>query len=234
MPAREIERVTALYDGEIHYTDHHLGRLFKLFERLGLLNNTLVVLTSDHGEEFGEHGSMEGHGWTLYEESLRVPLLMLLPDDRHAGLEVERVVQSIDIAPTILDYLGIEAPSEFQGTSLLPVIQGKELPQRPAFSNVRRWNVKWAVRTEAYKLIFTANTVNAKGVPDTRGFELFDLVKDPLETANIIEDSPEVARELSVTLKQWVSSRPRPPRVRMPKLTERQREMLRALGYIGD
>ena len=112
----ELARATALYDGEIRYTDTELGRLFLGLEQRGLLDETLIVFNSDHGEEFDDHGSMEGHGWTLYDEVLHVPLILVFPDGRGAGATVERVVQTIDVAPTILDLLDLSPPPSFEGS----------------------------------------------------------------------------------------------------------------------
>ena len=104
---RDLEHIIALYDGEIAYVDANLGRLFSRIAATGLDRDTVIVLVADHGEEFMEHGSLEGHQWTLYEEVVRVPLIVHVP-----GLEGSRVatevVSTVGVAPTLLDLLGVD------------------------------------------------------------------------------------------------------------------------------
>ncbi len=226
-------RAMALYDGEIRFVDRELARLFAVLEARGLLDEALVVFTSDHGEEFDEHGSMEGHGWTLYDEVTRVPLLLRFPRGRHAGTVVEDPVSSIDVAPTILDALGLRVPEGFEGRSLLPRLAGGEpLPARPVFSQIRRFNRKWAVRTGAHKLVYTADTgTNAFGVPVEPGFELYDLAADPGERVDVFEASPD-AEALERALRSFMASASKRPVPAAEPLSAQERQRLRALGYL--
>lgn len=123
IPNAVIRRAIDLYDAEIRYTDRELGRLFGGLRRLGLLDRAVIVVTSDHGEEFGEHGSMEGHQWTLYDEVLHVPLLVAAPEVQ-PGTRIAPIVESIDIAPTLLEWAGIETPPSYQGRSLHALLNG--------------------------------------------------------------------------------------------------------------
>jgi arylsulfatase A-like enzyme len=127
---RDLEHIIALYDGEILFTDHNVGRLLERLQRAGRLDDTLVVLTSDHGEEFREHG-MFGHGNTLYEESVRVPLILRYPERVPAGTTVDATASLVDVAPTILELCDLPAPDGMWGRSLLPALGG-DLAQRPA------------------------------------------------------------------------------------------------------
>lgn len=233
MPAAERERVAALYDGEIHYCDAELGRLFAVLKSQGLLENTLVVLTSDHGEEFGEHGSMEGHQWTLYDETTHIPLLIRFPRDEHAGTVVDDVVQSIDIAPTILDIIGIDRPEEFEGTSLLPPIRGELMDARPVFSSIRRFNRKSAVRTDRYKLILTEERTKRSEQSVTSSFELYDLSDDPQEQTNIYTDSSVPGRKLEKLLLDWQRSTMGIEAGAAPALSAEEQARLKAMGYSG-
>jgi membrane-anchored protein YejM (alkaline phosphatase superfamily) len=151
---RDLAHVVALYDGEIAYVDHELGRLFDALRRTKLLDQTLVVVTSDHGEEFMEHGSLEGHQWTLYEEVTYVPLIMRFPRASLNGHTVERLVSTIGVAGTVLDYLGLN-----QGwPSLYRLVDGSfpgtSLPQEALLDlTVRRKTRQIALRTPGLKLV---------------------------------------------------------------------------------
>jgi arylsulfatase A-like enzyme len=111
------KQATRLYDGEIRYLDGQLQKLFALFERLDLVRNTLFILTSDHGEAFGEHRDWE-HDHTVYQEQLHVPLILHHRAEPWSGQVVDASVRTIDIAPTVLDFAGIEAPEAMEGESL--------------------------------------------------------------------------------------------------------------------
>lgn len=231
--AAELARARALYQGEIRFTDGQLERLFAILEQKGLLENTLIVFTSDHGEEFDEHGSMEGHQWTLYDEVLHIPLMMVLPGDERAGTTVRQQVESIDVAPTILDLLGITVPREFEGRSMRPLFEGGATTDwdETAYASIRRFNLKWSVRTPRHKLVFTADTgENRWGVAITPGYELFDLKNDPREQDNIFapDQLPELVDRLEAFRKQ---QRPLQD-VNQPELTPEERERLEATGYI--
>lgn len=234
--AEEVARVRALYDGEIRYVDHELARLFGA-PAASALSDALVVFTSDHGEEFQEHGSMEGHGWTLYDEVTHVPLVVRLPGREHAGTEIDALVQSIDVAPTLLDFLGLEPPAGFEGRSLLPTIHGENVSPdaegRFALATLQRFNVRAAIRTRRHKLIFTDDTgTNVFGVPVVPGFELYDLERDPGEQRNVYDPSQPVARSLAQQMAERLSASKRAERAPAPELTEEERARLRALGYV--
>ncbi len=115
------------YDGEVRYVDDELGRILRVLEPRP---NTIVIISSDHGEEFYEHGGVD-HGHTVYEELLRVPLIIKLPGEGSG--QINMPVDTIDVAPTVLDYLGIETPPSMQGRSLLPAIAGLGW-ERPSFA----------------------------------------------------------------------------------------------------
>ena len=117
MPARDLRHLIALYDAEIRFTDDTLGRLLSLLEKRGRLNNTLVVITADHGEEFFEHGG-KGHQRTLFDE--------VVPDQ----------VRLIDVMPTQLAMAGVEHPPQMQGRDLTPLLRGGHLPPVAAMSEL--------------------------------------------------------------------------------------------------
>ena len=126
-----MERLTALnlYDGEIACTDMHFGRLINELKTLGLYDNTIIIFLSDHGEEFREHGG-DYHGKTLYEEQLRVPLLIKLPHSARAGERRNDLIEMVDVAPTILDLVGMPDGSAYamDGDRVVYIRDGRTRP----------------------------------------------------------------------------------------------------------
>jgi arylsulfatase A-like enzyme len=232
----DIEHVVALYDGEIRFADDQIARLLSRLGELGLDETTIVVVTSDHGEEFAEHGSMEGHQWTLYDEVLRVPLIV-----RHPAVPGPRVVRGpvdlLDVAPTLLEWLGLPRPEGFHGRSLAGALEsGSSDPDHLLFSEIRRFNYRWAVRGAGHKLILTGGPErNALGQPVRRGYELYDLEADPGETTNLVESRPDVVRRLGSELIRFIES-VGDAATDQPDdevtFTEEELERLRSLGYV--
>ncbi|MDX1414799.1 MAG: sulfatase [Candidatus Promineifilaceae bacterium] len=133
---RDIEHLLALYDGEITYWDFYLGQMFTYLDENGVLENSIMIVTSDHGEMFGEHGKWV-HANSLYEEVLRIPLLFRYPGMLAPGQVLTTPVHMMDIAPTLLDMIGIPVPDHMQGQSLLAIMQGRHAPaSRPIFSEM--------------------------------------------------------------------------------------------------
>lgn len=163
--------------------DDNVGRLLDELEKEGLLENTLIVYTSDQGFYMGEHGWFDKR--FMYEESMRTPLIMRLPEGFDRRGDVPQLVQNIDYTPTFLDLAGLDIPADIQGVSLLPLLKGKNpagwrkslyyhFYEFPAEHAVRR---HYGVRTERYKLIHFYNDIDA--------WELYDLQSDPTEMHNI-------------------------------------------------
>ncbi|MFW6051975.1 MAG: sulfatase-like hydrolase/transferase [Myxococcota bacterium] len=183
------------YDSEIRAVDQALARLLR--EARGRLSRDLiVVLTSDHGEEFRDHGGVY-HGSSLYEEQVRVPLIVHAP-----GLEPRRVrapVDLVDLGPTLLGMLGLPVPASMRGDDLRPLAVGTAETMGPAFAGVmrKRMVVKWP-----YKLI-----------ADLRFglFELYDLSRDPGERQNLADREPEVVEDLRGELYAWLDDLQHPP-----------------------
>lgn len=222
----------AAYDGEIAYADRCLGGLLDALPA-GRGGRLLVAVTGDHGEGFGEHHYYFDHGDFLWESGIHVPLILYGPGFLPAGRVVDGAVRLLDIAPTLLEAAGIRPLDDFEGASLLPAADGP-IPSRLVFSEASKpWNVE--VRGE-YQ-----NKYKAKSVVDGRWKlivtpyrdrkELFDLVEDPEEEADIIAREPEVAARLETALVEWI--REKDPGFREDDLTidEDVREKLRSLGY---
>lgn len=216
--------VSDLYDACLASVDHALGQFLRFLGTRGLLDDTLVVVTSDHGEEFGEHG-YSGHGYTMYEENVRVPLIV-----RHGSLPhgsvVRKQVRVLDIAPTILELAGVEPPSVYQGVSLVPYFEGRGR-DLVAYSENAHTPLK-AVRTPSLKYIVS---------PKDPQRQLFDLVKDPAERNSLCGDTPdERERKMLRGMLSWIRENVRRRMTKGPAksdLDEETKEQLDALGYLG-
>ena len=215
------------YDGEIAYTDAQVARILDALERMGLDENTVVVVTSDHGEGLGEHGE-ETHTVFLYDSTLHVPLIVSAPGRFPVGLRVLGNSRLIDVAPTLLDLLGLPPLSQAQGTSLLPrlseqtaapPVYGESFYARfgYGFSQLRSW------RDDGLKYIHAPTP------------ELYDVKADPGETENLATERPETVARLRDELRMWIQSTP--PVVDSEQsqrgLDEEESARLRSLGYAG-
>ena len=179
---------------------------------------------------------MEGHGWSLYEEVLHVPLLVKLPNAEWAGSVVTNPVGLIDIAPTILNWIGVDPPAAFEGTSLAGLIVGRDETHTPQYvlSENDRWNIKRrSIRGSRYKLIITEDTgVNTAGVPVRAGIELFDLREDAGEQHNLYEPEDPRSQALVSLLEKMSASPASPSNNPEVEISPEQTELLRSLGYV--
>lgn len=193
-----------IYDGAIKYTDEYLGELFDTFEASLGSKGYLLILTSDHGEEFGEHGHFR-HGGTLYDEMINVPLIIKMPHNGYGPKIINEQIQIIDIPPTIVDIIKEPIPEYFQGTPLLPVIKGGSRGEREqiAFSELNTQNIHIvSLRTNEYKYIY--NISSPRKIPSRE--ELYDLTKDRGETLNLKDLHPEKLRSLRELTKRFLLS----------------------------
>lgn len=197
------------YDASIRYVDDEIGRLMETLSKRGIADQTLVILTSDHGESLSEHEIyFDHHG--LYEVSIHVPLIMRYPEVLPGGKAVEGFVQHVDLVPTILDLLEIKHPQEdFDGESLMPLIhEGKEL-RSAVYVEEAYAQRKRAIRTKKYEYIKAPSEESAVcrlcnrihgGVE-----ELYDLESDPEQNHNLAQDKPETAKKLRNLLAEWMA-----------------------------
>jgi len=220
-PAFEV--VNALYDSEIAYTD---AAIRQIAAQVGLSDDDLVVVTSDHGEEFLDHDRF-GHGTTLYEEVIRVPLIVRLPGAAHAGTVVDAPVSLVDVLPTVLDVLGAPAPAQLQGASLLPAIEGRDTAERVVVTSLARFKTLEtdSVTQGSWKYI------EHRHEPGRR--MLFDVVADPGEARDLLASEPERAAELAAILAAHrASNRARRVEPAAVDLSTDEFEQLKALGYV--
>ena len=202
--AEDIANAMALYDEGLHWTDADLAPLFEMLERTGLREKTIIVFNADHGEEFDEHGVIS-HGQTYYDGVVRTPLVIAAPDAPAAGAAVTELVQNLDIAPTLLEMVGVERPPGWSGRSLAWALAAKPSPAAsnnaspPQAFSEGAWTF-WigSVMRGNEKFILVS--------PQDR--MLFDLAKDPGETKNLAmeESGRDAVRTLYHSLMKHLGS----------------------------
>lgn len=191
-PPSQAAEMHRLYLQDVQYFDEHFGRLMTEFRRRGLFERTLFVFTADHGEEFHEHGGW-WHGTTLYEEQIRVPLLVRLPGNFSGGDVRTDFARTLDIVPTVLGQVGVRPPTPLPGRDLFA---GGPAPEELYAEESLEGNYLESLRWQQWKLIL-ANTGNPRGL---REVELFDLSQDPGERNNLAEARPEVVGAMRARL----------------------------------
>ncbi len=232
--AEEQANIMGLYDGEIRYTDDFLIRqLTSKLRELGIYDNTLIVLTSDHGEEFNDHGGWL-HGRNLYDELLRVPLIFKFPKSAHKGQRVDSLCRIIDILPTVLEMVGIPfEPDSVEGRSLMDFLSGNEKNDRQFISDLAHKNVPEPcpalIATNSNNLKFIIKK-SADGIKD---IETYDMRRDPREKNNIFLRTQKLRDQVIRFLDAYYEERAklvrRQERISINKELE---EKLKALGYL--
>ncbi len=235
-----IDKYSALYDGEVAFADHEIGNIIKTLERMGYIDDTLIIVTSDHGEGLGQHGNL-GHTVNVYEELVRIPLLFYWPNHIPRGRIINAPVELVDLMPTIFDLIGItDDKSSFQGQSLSNALcNGSKLNldrpvylHRPYFRGIylpvlynrKIWlkGEHFAIKAKNWKYI-EAEEENTK--------ELFDLNADPQELKNIYSSFPEKAAELKTRLQKWKKEYTRQS-TKQNIISDEDRKRLETLGYV--
>jgi arylsulfatase A-like enzyme len=242
LPERDLEHLVALYDGEIRFTDEHLRRLFAWLDEAGLREDTLVVVTADHGDEFFEHGN-KGHRKTLFDEAVRVPLVLRYPRRVPGGQSIDGLVRLMDVAPTILALAAVERPADFgaaggpevgRPADLSPWLVGDDaappFPPLMAFNRTttRRF-VHESVHTRNLKLIRTESKHGT-------GARFYDLQRDPGEQRDLgsTEARPHARKWLERSLRDYRRAwQKNGGGFAVPlHVDEETEEKLRALGYV--
>jgi arylsulfatase A-like enzyme len=249
----EPDRYLSLYDGEILYTDYNFGKFAQTVKELGLDKNTIIIILSDHGEEFGENGQWGKHAHTLYQELVKVPLIIKSPV-MPAGRS-EKNISMVDIAPFILDTLDIKKPTEFLGVSIYDNANARPLyfelhireerlfndeePTAEAFSKLiteeRKEllpNTKQAVVYNGWKLIRNLDLKPSE-------YELYNLIDDPSEQNNVFNENTDKSKELAEMINKFNASVNRieipEEKAAIPARSEKElREInnsIRTLGY---
>ena len=227
LPPREVKHIVALYDSEVRYVDENIGKIVDFLDKHGLIDKTLIIVTSDHGEGMYEHGYFS-HGWWLYKGELLVPLVMSCPGLLPEGVEVKSVVELIDIFPTVTKLVLDKTPRNIDGMDLTPLIAQPDREYvHPCYSenHVMPKYKKYSVVKGKWKYVCFS-----KADP-SQGDWLFDLESDPGETQNVIERHSGIKSELNALLNEWLQTAVAPATFR-EELDKERIEQLKALGYI--
>jgi arylsulfatase A-like enzyme len=244
----DINHLRNLYNAEIYKTDSKFGEILNYLKERNLYKDALIIITSDHGEEFWEHGGT-GHGWSLHQHQLRVPLIIKFPDNAFSGRKIQELVGVIDIAPTILDILGIPAPEEFQGISLLPLIKDNAKVERYFIAEASLLGNQKCIIYKKHSLLFNKYPPIGENIFNWRRFlyvwrnilnfsenELFDLANDPGEKLNILSKKLELANKMEIILLREIDKnltfKASSVSVKRVELNKETREHLKSLGYI--
>lgn len=225
-----------LYDGEIAFTDAHVGRVLEALQNNGLADNTLVIVTADHGEEFGEHGQQR-HGSHLHQEVVRVPLIVRLPQHlRQVSGQLARVpavVGTIDLLPTILDVCTLPVPTGLHGQSLTPLLRGEHMAPREILMEV-----SWRANQDMRALRTGEWSYHAYDYPRARPTGLYNIGADPYEQSDLCGALPTDAathaarlEELRLQARADAARWPSAPRAAAAADTARQ---LQSIGYAGE
>ncbi len=242
----DFEILRELYAAEVARVDQLVGRLIGSIKTQGILDDTLVIITADHGENLGEHGQVD-HLLSMYETTIRVPLVMRHPPSFEGGTRSDQLVSLVDLVPTVLDICGLRSDSpERVGRVGRSLLRGKRPPDAfviaendrplngidlmkkkyPAFDTAQIDRRMRMLRTRTHKLIWY----------DDGQTEVYDLRNDPEELENIADREPELREQLVARLEAWTESLGAPPQSTAPtraEMTDPQtRDQLRALGYI--
>ncbi|HET8644663.1 MAG TPA: sulfatase-like hydrolase/transferase, partial [Vicinamibacteria bacterium] len=227
--AEQVEHLRRLYEGNLAYADQEVGALRRALEEAGLWDRTVLIVTADHGEQLYEHGYIS-HSAQVYEESVRVPLILRLPAGTGPrGARLGEMVDLLDLAPTVVDVMlgGAEGPAAraFQGRSLLPLAAGAA-GKASVLSRTVWDRPVYALRDARYKLIYDSRTGEGR---------LFDLQADPGETRDLARERPLRAEWYRQALQQWVSAlaegSARTASAAPQALSREQCENLKSLGY---
>jgi len=215
------------YDAEVTQVDKSLGTLLDYLDAGGLLADTHLILTSDHGEGLGEHGE-EGHGFFIYDATVHVPLLVRFAGGARSG-RVAAPVSLVDVVPTALELLGIPPPDGIQGKSLMPLVEGKPSGRESVFAETRipelhfGWSALRSIRDQRYKYV------------DAPEPELYDLAEDPAEKKNLHDSNSPLSRKYQGLLESFLGRLPesgsRP--VARQRADAETLERLAALGYVA-
>ncbi|PCJ53899.1 MAG: hypothetical protein COA70_06990 [Planctomycetota bacterium] len=258
---RDLDHVIALYDAEINWVDRHIGDIIQTLKDQGQWENTILMVVSDHGDEFFDHNSL-GHRSTLFAEQCRIPMILRVPGQTPEGRRIPAISRIYDVAPTLLDFCGAPAMSEAEGESLRETIQGRGAPRfalQRIFSGGHRSsrggiNVRDGWRNSRYSVVREfgydqANTtpehiaVKPKLRRDTGdAYLVFDRLQDPNEKRPLKPTDPRYAEAVNAFCRDFRASELEAMQLKLSPLEDRlgplysgeEQALLDALGYTGD
>ena len=222
LPRHEFETCVRRYDGELRFTDSQIGALLGMLAASGVAEDTVVVVTADHGESLVEHDELLQHGWFVYEPTTRVPLVLAWPGRMAGGIVLGDELCSVDLAPTLLDIAGVKGEGgDFDGRSFAPSLGAgvstgavtaapesvASLRDAGCFSIGPRANHPFALRSAAHRLILTPagtsrdpRAAKGEGTDAPETIEVYDLASDPAESVNVAESRRDILDEMQPSL----------------------------------
>lgn len=227
-----LDKIIHLYDINIEYTDYLAGLILKKIYELKLNNNTIIVISADHGEELCQHHNFLYHSGSLYDATLHIPLLIYIPHIKTKKSQINNIVSIIDIAPTILDILNLPIPSSFKGESLLKTLYDKPLKRKYAFSETHAQ--LFSLRNQEYRIIYnsTKKPINVLNLFTLNySEELYRHPDDYLELNNIRHKKSHIYNEYLLYLQKWIYQN-LPSNIPHQIIDPAIIEQLKALGYI--
>jgi arylsulfatase A-like enzyme len=216
----DVDDLLKLYDGEIRFTDHYIGELLDYLEQQDILDETIVIITADHGEAFGEHGRF-GHHPYLYDELLQVPMIVYAP--MYESRVIDQQVSLLDLGPSLCDMLEIDIPEAMQGASFEPLLRGEDIDEEVAIATGMDGQTL-ACRTSGWKCFWKVKEEKV---------ELYDLRSDPNELDDVSTDNPTMLEELQGVMENYLDEAEQMD-IELPEMKESPevRQRLRELGYV--
>jgi arylsulfatase len=248
----ELTRIRGLYDATVRRTDNRLANLLAELEKMGELDNTYILFTSDHGEELYDHNRYFYHGSSIYDGVLRLPLVIRGPDVLQ-GLRSEQLVRNIDIAPTMLDLMGLPGDPAMEGISFAPLLRGESSVAPIEFAVAEWQDLIYAVSDGRHKLIYNDQHVHTRKSPyaSVPGaafridcIEAYDLEADPHEQVNLLKEFdlaaldsgrglPQEFRPHFKALREFLSDPAHQGGLDLDSLDAQQRQRLAQIGYVS-
>jgi arylsulfatase A-like enzyme len=245
---KERQTIEELYECEILAFDYYFGEFIHYLKSEGIYKQSLIVFLSDHGEEFYEHRGW-AHGHSLYNEVIKIPLLVKFPRNQFANRVIEENAGIIDVFPTLLDYYHIENHDQLDGVSLLPLLTKGNLSREYLVAStshcrlVKRLPPKFAILFDRYKLIYNyklnkevLDYFSEFGLPpNTGGIELYDLKNDPGETINLYPEKKQLPGKVQAAIRKIINRINENMRIIQKEtitLDAKDREQLKTLGYL--
>jgi len=227
---RDVAYLRSLYDAEVARADHYFGKAVQELKQRGMFDDTLIIFTADHGEEFRDHGGFL-HGHTLYQEVVRLPWIVKPPKGMGSPGAVKARIRQIDMVPTLLELLGRKVPAELQGRSYAALFFGGTYSADTAFAETRLGERIVSATSGPWRLI-----VRSPGNPARERRELYNLVSDPSEMTSVAAEHPFEVGFLRQELRRWSyeSASRRSPDLAgaTTVLSEKEIEDLKDLGYL--
>lgn len=243
LSSQDKQHFINMYDAEIRYFDHHIGQMINTLKKLDLLTNTIIVLTSDHGEEFWEHNGSE-HGHTLYKELIHIPLIIKYPTQLPPK-RIQNCVHLLDLTPSLLELCGIKNTLNLKGRNIILGSKNREPKKEKIFLEAIGFGAeKKGVIKDGWKLIENTGIRHEEAMDlflemtpyilteYEKGYELYDMNRDSQERHNLIDEFPQLADRLKVHLELFKSKSLGSRKPEVKDISDKKLKDLKSLGYI--